>query len=140
MRIKFIKINKSHIFQVIKLLNNNISSYIPKLNNLNKIWKNFFLQKNTFAIVALAKKNIIGYGFAILEYKIRGGIACHIEDIVVEKEYRKFGVGKSLMNELSNYAKKKNCYKMSLQCKSNNVKFYKKCGFKINGITMQKLI
>ena len=140
MRIKFVKIDKSHIFQVINLLSKNISNYTPKFKNLRVIWRIFSLQKNNFAIVALNKKIIVGYGSAILEFKIRGGIACHIEDIVVEKKYRKFGIGKTIMNKLLNYAKKKNCYKISLQCRASNLKFYKKCGYTVNGITMQKLI
>ena len=107
MRIKFVKIDKSHIFQVINLLSKNISNYTPKFKNLSVIWRIFSLQKNNFAIVALNKKIIVGYGSAILEFKIRGGIACHIEDIVVEKKYRKFGIGKTIMNKLLNYAKKK---------------------------------
>jgi ribosomal protein S18 acetylase RimI-like enzyme len=140
MKIKYVKISKNYIFQVIKLLSNNISNYTPKFRNLSSIWKIYSSQKNTFAIVALNKKNVIGYGFAILEVKIRGGIACHIEDIAIEEKYRKFGIGKSIMQKLFKYAKMKKCYKISLQCKHNNVKFYKNCGYEINGVTMQKLI
>ena len=140
MKIKYVKINKNHIFQVIKLLDNNISSYIPKFKNSGKIWKFFSSQKNTFAIVALNKEVIVGYGFVVLEFKIRGGIACHAEDIVVEKKYRKLGIAKSIMDKLFSYAKKKKCYKISLQCRRGNIKFYKKCGYKVSGITMQKII
>lgn len=140
MRIKYVKINKNYILQVIKLLSDNISNYTPKFINLSRIWKIYSSQKNTFAIVALNEKKIVGYGSVILEFKIRGGIACHIEDIVVKEKYRKFGIGKFIMQKLYNYAKKKKCYKISLQCKNKNVKFYKKCGYEINGVTMQKLI
>ena len=140
MKIKYVKINKNYVFQVIKLLSDNISNYTPNFRNLSRIWKIYSSQKNTFAIVALNKKNVVGYGFAILEFKIRGGIACHIEDIVVKEKYRKFGIGKFIMQKLHNYAKMKKCFKILLQCKHKNVKFYKNCGYEINGVTMQKLI
>ena len=44
------------------------------------------------------------------------------------------------MKELYDYAKKKGCYKLVLQCKKENIKFYEKCGYQINGICMQKII
>ena len=45
------------------------------------------------------------------------------------------------MKELYDYAKKKGCYKLVLQCKEvENKNFYEKCGYQINGICMQKII
>jgi glucosamine-phosphate N-acetyltransferase len=53
----------------------------------------------------------------------------HIEDIVVDKELNGKGIGKQLINELSEYAKNNGCYKVILDCKEDISLFYEKCGF-----------
>ena len=46
---------------------------------------------------------------------LRGGKIAYIEDIVVLRVNK--GIGKAIMKELYDYAKKKGCYKLVLQCK-----------------------
>ena len=53
----------------------------------------------------------------------------HIEDIVVDKHSRGLGVGKIIMDHLVKIANDMNCYKIILNTKEENVKFYEKCGF-----------
>lgn len=60
----------------------------------------------------------------------------HFENIVVDKDYRGKGYGKKIMNILIQKSMKKNCYKSSLTCKDNNIRFYKSCGFSLEGNTM----
>ena len=64
----------------------------------------------------------------------------YIEDVVVEKKYRKKGIGKFLLNVLLKYAKKKSCYKIVLESKKKNINFYRSCGYKLNAFSMRKLI
>ena len=56
------------------------------------------------------------------------------------KDFRKSGVGRAIIDKLFVLAKKKGCYKVALQCKKHNISFYKKCKYKVNAITMQRLI
>ena len=83
---------------------------------------------------------MIGYGLFITEYKIRGGVQAHIEDIVVKKEFRGKDLGLKIIKILTEKAKEMGCYKVSLSCKDHNINFYRKCGFDQTGINMTLLI
>ena len=85
---------------------------------------------------------IVANGTLIIEKKlIHGGCKlCHIEDIVVDKTTRGMGLGKKLISFLIDYAKKKNCYKVTLDCNIKNKIFYEKCDLKCNGCQMVKYL
>jgi glucosamine-phosphate N-acetyltransferase len=82
----------------------------------------------------------IGSGTIIFEPKIirNGKCVGHIEDIVVDKNYRSVGVAREIINELLSLAGDKNCYKVILDCKNNLSEFYEKLGFEKHGIQMSK--
>ena len=92
------------------------------------------------SLVAIIDEKIVGYGSLVIEAKIRGGKAGHIEDIVSLENYRKKGVGKAILNGLFDLAEKNGCYKVSLQCKEHNVQFYEKCNYELNGVAMQRFV
>ena len=45
-----------------------------------------------------------------------------------------------LVDYLINEAKRKGCYKVILNCKEDNVRFYEKCGLKRHGIEMKRYL
>lgn len=53
----------------------------------------------------------------------------HIEDVVIDSNYRGLNLGKLIIDHLVNLAKNNNCYKIILNCADNNINFYVKCGF-----------
>jgi glucosamine-phosphate N-acetyltransferase len=61
----------------------------------------------------------------------------HIEDIVVDASLRGQGIGKCMIQELIDFAKNKNCYKVILHCDADKVEFYEKCGFEKRGVEMR---
>ena len=71
----------------------------------------------------------IGQASMILDDKPTAKTAALIEDVIVDKEHRKQGVGKQLIGYLLEYAQCERCYKAVLQCNDDNVEFYEKCGF-----------
>ena len=81
---------------------------------------------------------IVGTGTIIIEHKLirNNGKVANIEDIVIDEEYRNYGLGKMLIECLTEYAKIKNCYKCILDCSVDNVIFYEKCGYTNKGIQM----
>ena len=81
---------------------------------------------------------IIGSGTIIYEPKIihGGRYVGHIEDIVINKTYRSFGIAKKILEILVSLGNKKNCYKIILDCKDNLIDFYKKNHFKNTGQQM----
>jgi glucosamine-phosphate N-acetyltransferase len=60
----------------------------------------------------------------------------HIEDVVVDQQYRGIGLGKLLIDHCIDYAKNNGCYKVLLNCSDENAGFYEKCGFKKKEVEM----
>ena len=135
--LKIRKLNKNDMSDVIELLQS-MSEFRPPESEYSQIWNEFDSQNNVHSIVALTNKKVIGYGSIIIETKIRGGKMGHIEDIVSHIDFRKKGIGKSIIDELFEIAKKEGCYKVALQCKEHNVSFYEKNSYVLNGISMQR--
>ena len=67
-----------------------------------------------------------------LKYKV------HIEDVVIDKKWRRKGLGKLMLNEILSTIKKdkRKIYKISLNCNEKYKKFYEKIGFIQNNIEM----
>lgn len=76
---------------------------------------------------------IIATGTLLIEFKIIHNCSSvsHIEDIVVDKNYRGQNIGKKLIEHLIYISKLNKCYKILLDCNEYNKKFYEKCGFKV---------
>ena len=122
----------------------NILNQLKKINikSINKelAWKSFNENKNTKSIVGILDKKIVSYGSIVIENKIRGEVAGHIEDIVVDKNYRGRFIGDNLIKELINIGEKYNCYRITLFCKEHLKNFYSRQGFKKDSINMKKYL
>lgn len=60
----------------------------------------------------------------------------YVEDIEVDKHYRRYGVGRKLIEQAKRWAKASGLSGIMLETQSNNVracKFYESCGFVIGG-------
>lgn len=133
----------------IKEVNNpsmhNIKQYIDILSQLTKTGSldvnkvNDFLSKNK-EIYWISNENndVIGTGTMFIENKVihNFGKVAHIEDVVIDNKYRGKGLGKILINFLTEKAITEKCYKIILDCNEKNKIFYEKCGFKSNGYNM----
>lgn len=93
----------------------------------------FVIFSNPYHKIFIAKDDdqIIGTITLLVEPKIIHNLSAvgHIEDVVVDRAYRSRGIGKHLVLKAIDVAKKMGCYKIILDCSSNNVEFYQKCGF-----------
>jgi glucosamine-phosphate N-acetyltransferase len=122
--------NYFHLLSQLSSINaNNIdfclwSQFINNLNNNHQI----------IVIEDLSNNTIIGTGTIIIEHKIIHdfGKVAHIEDIVIDSNYRGCGLGYKLIAHLKEIAIQKNVYKIILNCSELNTEFYIKCGFKRN--------
>lgn len=87
---------------------------------------------NHIVAVAIMDEKVIGSTTLLIEPKFihSGGLVGHIEDVVVDKDHQKSGVGEKLVVFLLDYAKSKGCYKTILDCDDNVRPFYEKIGFK----------
>lgn len=105
-------------------------AYIGNLNNFNDI--EYSNELNNF--------KIIGSGTVILEPKIirSGKYVGHIEDIVIDPNFRGQHIAQTILSMLKSYCIAKNCYKVILDCDPNLQTFYEKNDFEIKGIQMAK--
>lgn len=138
-KVSFRKIKKSDLDDVFVLLNQLKKIDISHLN-LDHSWDKFIQNNSSNSIVGMIDNKIIAYGSIIIENKIRGEVAGHIEDIVVDTEVRGKMIGVKLINELIEIGKKNNCYRITLFCKENLINFYSRSGFNVNSISMKRYL
>lgn len=68
---------------------------------------------------------------------IRGGASVgHIEDVVVDAQFRGKGLGRRLIDALTDEARRRGCYKVILDCAESNVAFYERCGYATKELQM----
>ena len=105
-----------------------------------KAWNDFNSNTSSNSIVGIYNNRIVAYGSVVIENKIRGEVAGHIEDIVVDSEVRGKMVGVSLIKELIEISRKKGCYRITLFCNEKLINFYSRNGFKVNNVVMKKYL
>tara|TARA_B100000927_G_scaffold64477_1_gene50796 strand:- start:1791 stop:2219 length:429 start_codon:yes stop_codon:yes gene_type:complete len=132
----FRNIIKEDLDDVFILLNQLKEKDIDSLDK-DVSWKNFISNTGANSIVGLYENKIVAYGSIVIENKIRGDIAGHIEDIVVDTTVRGKMVGVKLVKELVNIGKSKGCYRITLFCDEKLIKFYERNGFKVNNVMMK---
>ena len=145
---------------LLNLINNNtiliekiVNSYIKLINQLSntainkpsEFIKNLNLINNS-GIIYIAFINdvnsdefkIIASGTCYIEPKIIHNFknVGHIEDIVVDIDFRGKGIIHNILTYLKNYAKNNNCYKIILDCHESLVKVYSKSEFELKGVQM----
>jgi len=101
-------------------------------------WYDLSFGQNALIYVLLQEDKIIGTGKLLLEYKFNNNLTVsgHVEDIVVNSDYRGFGLGSVIVKYLINIGKEKRCYKIILSCNDKYLGFYEKCGFMRKGNEM----
>ena len=132
----FRSIIKEDLEDVFILLNQLKEKDIDSLDK-DVSWKNFISNTGANSIVGLYENKIVAYGSIVIENKIRGDVAGHIEDIVVDTTVRGKMVGVKLVKELVNIGKSKGCYRITLFCDEKLIKFYERNGFKVNNVMMK---
>ena len=123
-------LEKSHSSDVVNILIDSFS------NNYDKeINESIFSSDEVDGIVAMEEGDVLGYASIHYLKKItrKSGI---IEDVVVKENQRGKGIGKLLVKNLIEKAKKNNCDKIILSSSEKNLNFYKKLGFQKNEFEM----
>lgn len=138
-KVKFRNIEKKDLDQVFVLLNQ-LKQIDIDIIDKDKAWSDFINNSSSNSVVGLCNDKIVAYGSVVVENKVRGEVAGHIEDIVVDSEVRGKMIGVSLIKELIKVAKNKGCYRITLFCKETLVNFYSRNGFKVNNVVMKKYL
>ncbi|GME75898.1 unnamed protein product [Ambrosiozyma monospora] len=85
------------------------------------------------------KDQVAGVGTLMIERKLihRCSKIGHIEDISISDNHQGKGLGKFLIQSLTDMSKEKGCYKTILDCATKNEGFYEACGLKNVGSEME---
>ena len=135
----FRNIEKKDLEQVFVLLNQLKEMDVSKIDN-EKAWNDFITNSSSNSIVGIYDDKVVAYGSVVVENKVRGEVAGHIEDIVVDTQVRGKMIGVSLIKELVKVAKNKGCYRITLFCKESLINFYSRNGFEVNNVVMKKYL
>jgi glucosamine-phosphate N-acetyltransferase len=100
------------------------------------------LQSSEIWVVEDTDSSLIATATLIYESKFLWNtcVYAHIEDVCVRTDKRRNGIGKILVQHLIHEAKRNNCYKVTLDCASENVAFYTACGLSPRGTQMSELL
>lgn len=111
-----------------KITKDMFHTFVDSLNDKHQI----------FVIKEPNLHNIIGTITLLIEHKLihNMGLVGHIEDVVVDSNFRGLGLSKSLINKAVEVAKNYGCYKVVLDCSDFNKPVYEKSGFTNNGNQM----
>jgi glucosamine-phosphate N-acetyltransferase len=103
-------------------------------NTAKKIFDKINSNPDHVVAVAIMEGRIVGSTTLLIETKFihNGGKVGHIEDVVVDKEHQRNGIGEKIITYLLKYAKEQGCYKTILDCADEVKPFYEKLGFKHN--------
>tara|TARA_B100001996_G_C18584997_1_gene563835 strand:- start:81 stop:503 length:423 start_codon:yes stop_codon:yes gene_type:complete len=138
-KVIFREVIQDDLDSIFKILNQLKEISIDSIN-YESAWNSFNENKSTKSVVGVIDNKIVAYGSIVIENKIRGDVAGHIEDIVVDKNFRGRFIGDNLIKELVNIGKKNNCYRITLFCKEKLKNFYSRQGFKVSSINMKKYL
>ena len=130
MCIHAIELHMDKMNQIFDLLEQLTISFAFEKERFEKII--YSLPSNHRIFLYIEDQKVMGMITIIIEQKLihNGSCVGHIEDLVVDKEYRKQGIGNELLEHVINYAKQNNCYKIILNCNKDLIPFYNKNGFK----------
>ena len=137
--VDFRAVKRSDLKEVVVLLNQLKEIDVSKIN-LNKAWSDFISNSSSNSIVGIYNNKVVAYGSLVVENKIRGEVAGHIEDMVVDSNVRGKMIGVALIKELIKIGEIKGCYRITLFCKETLVKFYSRNGFEVNNVVMKKYL
>ena len=139
----FRKIEKSDFYKnYVELLQHLTIVNPEEINetNFNAFIENLSDNHAIYVLEDMVHNIIIGTITLLIEAKIihNMGKVAHIEDVVVDPNYRGANLGKSLVKKVTDIADKSNCYKIILDCGEHNEEFYKKCEFQRKCVQMAR--
>lgn len=88
---------------------------------------------NHHVFVAVEDGDVVGSVTLLVEQKFihHCGIVGHVEDVVVHPDFRDRGIATALIQKVIELAGQWDCYKVILECKTENVPLYEKSGFRV---------
>ena len=98
--------------------------------------------------VAVEDEKVLGYGFCQMKVYENDPVICdhtelYIDDLCVDENCRRQGIGKEIYKEILRYAKMRGCYSVTLNvwsCNERAMRFYESLGLKPQKIGMETIL
>lgn len=140
--LKELVLKTHHYDDLIYLYNllSNVDSEEFTFEKFQKFMTNLYNCPNHNIYGYFIDNKIVGIITLLLEQKIihNGMYVGHIEDLVVDKNYRYQGISRSLLEYVIEISKMNDCYKCILDCVPDLEEYYKKNSFYKKGYYMAK--
>lgn len=126
--------------QLFELVEKFTTSFKPKRSLFVECLQNLIYDDSVFLCVAETNNKIYGYclGFDHYTFYANGRVAW-LEEIMVNEDYRKCGIGNSLMNEFEKWSKSRNSRLVALATRRAAV-FYKSLNYEESAAYFRKLL
>lgn len=107
------------------------------------------INDETTPVFVCEKESVVmGYAFCVMQdlsrcNNLRPDKSLYIDDICVDAKYRRGGVGKELYEYVIQYAKKNNCFNVTLNVWDGNVsaqRFYEDMGMHVQKVCMEHIL
>lgn len=93
-------------------------------------------------------EEVLGYAFCVFQQHINNNIltdikTLYIDDLCVDEDKRGMHIGKALYDYVVEFAKKENCYNITLNvwsCNESAMMFYESCGLVPQKVGMEKIL
>ncbi len=105
-------------------------------------------EKTPVLIAADENDSVMGYAFCVFQQHIGNNIltdikTLYIDDLCVDENIRGKHIGSSLYNAVLDFARKNDCYNVTLNvwsCNESAMRFYEKMGLKPQKVGMEKIL
>ncbi len=110
--------------------------------------RSFLGDKTRPIFVAVEEDRVVGYAFCIVQEEKKSPIltpikTLYLDDLCVDETMRGAGIGTVLFDYVRNFAKESGCYNLTLNvwnCNEKALRFYEKCGMKVQKIGMETIL
>lgn len=123
-----------NVLKILKQLSNTIDLEDKNTikERMNKLTSYLIENKQHRILIIYYNSEIIGSITIFIEPKIIHNFrnVCHVEDFVIDKQYRGLGLGCIVLDKIYGLATQNDCYKIILDCNDDVIHFYEKCGYK----------
>ena len=123
---------------------NNYDDTLKREWALEKEGQDYFedMIKNEIVFVAQIEEKIVGYlaGSICEQISYIKETFAELDNMCIDDDYRRFGIGTLLMNEFKKYCKEKNMQNIKVTASAKNdraIQFYRKNGFEDYNVTLK---
>lgn len=104
--------------------------------------------KRPILVAADENDNVLGYAFCVFEQHVNDNIltdirTLYIDDLCVDETLRGQHIGKTLYESVLDFARKHQCYNVTLNvwsCNESAMNFYEACGLNPYKVGMEKIL